>query len=116
MSNHWKSICAKSDLTPNTGACALLEGEQVAIFWEARADRLFAVSNYDPIGEANVISRGIIGSQGDQFVVASPLYKQHFCLATGACLEQGKPGLKTYPIRECDGEIQLHLGCGAAAS
>lgn len=109
MNDNWKTICAKSDLTPNTGVCALFEGEQVAIFWEARNDKLFAVSNYDPIGEANVLSRGIIGSIGEKIVVASPLYKQHFCLETGVCLEEEAHRLKTFPVRELDGEIQLRV-------
>ncbi len=109
MSNNWKTICTKADLTPNTGVCALLEGEQVAIFWEAKGDKLYAVSNYDPIGEANVLSRGIMGSLGDKLVVASPLYKQHFCLETGVCLEEEERVLKTYAVRELDGEVQLQV-------
>ncbi len=109
MSESWKTICAKVDLTPNTGICALFEGEQVAIFWEGKNDKLYAVSNYDPIGEANVLSRGILGSVGEALVVASPLYKQHFCLETGACLEQDEYKLKTYSVRELDGEVQLQV-------
>ena len=106
MSN-WKTICKSDDLTPGTGICALHEGEQVAIFLNSKADGLYAVSNYDPIGEANVLSRGIMGSIGDEVVVASPLYKQHFNLATGECLEEPQHVLKTYSIRIDAGEVQL---------
>ena len=109
MSNEWKTICSKADLSPNTGVCALFGGEQVAIFWEARNDKLFAVSNFDPIGEANVLSRGIMGSLGEKLVVASPLYKQHFCLESGVCLEEEEHVLKTYAVRELDGEVQLQV-------
>jgi nitrite reductase (NADH) small subunit len=71
------------------------------------ASELFAVSNFDPFGKANVISRGITGSVGDSLVVASPLYKQHFNLRTGECLEDNSKALKTYQIRVDAGQVQL---------
>ncbi len=105
--NSWVTVCGEEVLAPDTGVCAMLGGEQVAIFRVGQTGQVFAVSNYDPIGEANVLSRGIIGSLGDEIVVASPLYKQHFSLKTGACLEQGDCSLKTYPVRLHRGEVQL---------
>ncbi len=104
----WTGICADEDLTPDAGLCALFNEDQVAIFRFSDQDRLYAVSNYDPIGNANVISRGIIGSVGRRHVVASPLYKQHYCLETGECLEEDAC-LTTYSVRSHKGEIQL--GC-----
>lgn len=106
MSN-WKTICAETDLTPDTGLCALLDGEQVAVFYSGKNQELYAVSNYDPIGEANVLSRGIMGSIGGDVVVASPLYKQHFNLKTGECLEDPEVVLKVYPVRLESGSVQL---------
>ncbi len=105
----WVSVCADSDIVPDTGVCALLGDEQVAIFKSRKTGELFAVSNYDPIGKANVMSRGIVGSIGDRIVVASPLYKQHFCLRTGECLEEESQQLKTYQVRLDNGEVQLSL-------
>ena len=103
---NWTSICTEDDLIPDSGLCALFENEQVAIFKFSNHDRIFAVSNYDPIGEANVISRGIIGSVDGRFVVSSPLYKQHYCLETGECLEEDA-SIRSYPIRSHKGEIQI---------
>ena len=101
------NICEEGDLIAGTGVCALHQGEQVAIF-KMRLDKsLYAVSNYDPFGEANVISRGLIGSLGDIKVVASPLYKQHFCLETGRCLEDESVTLKVFNVRLNEGYIQL---------
>ena len=105
--NQWITVCSESDLTADTGLCALHEGEQVAIFKPALAGELFAVSNFDPFGKANVMSRGIIGSLGESIVVASPLYKQHFDLRTGVCLEDNSKTLKTYQIRVDAGQVQL---------
>ncbi|WP_439134041.1 nitrite reductase small subunit NirD [Pseudomaricurvus sp.] len=105
--SQWKTICSENDLTPNAGVCALVDGEQVAVFYCGKTKAVYAVSNYDPIGNAYVLSRGIIGSLGDVPVVASPLYKQHFNLQTGECLEEPEHTLKTYPIRIEAGEVQL---------
>ena len=102
----WETVCREDDIAPDTGVCALFDGEQVAIFKERLSKRLFAISNYDPIGKANVLSRGILGSIGDKVVVASPLYKQHFCLETGQCLEEDVRVL-SYKVRVQNGEVQL---------
>jgi len=97
-----QKICHADDLVKNSGVCALIEqaGEeqQVALFYIPSSEqKVFAISNWDPIGHANVLSRGIIGSIGDEIVVASPLYKQHFSLATGRCLEE-EVSVKTYKV------------------
>ena len=105
--NQWQTVCQKEDLIGHTGICVLVAQQQVAVFFCARTDTLYAVGNYDPIGGANVISRGMIGSIGDERVVASPLYKQHFNLQTGQCLEQPDVCLQTYPVRCHQGEIQI---------
>lgn len=105
--SEWVTVCKREDLIPGTGLCALLNGEQVALFRVAKNDDVYAVSNFDPFGEANVLSRGLTGSIGDQIVVASPLYKQHFNLKTGQCLEDGNVSLKTYAVRIEGDDIQL---------
>src|SRR5690606_9152375 len=104
---NWVDVCEVNDLSPDTGVCALVAGQQVAIFYAHRINEYFAIGNYDPIGRANVLSRGIIGSVGDSVVVASPLYKQHFNLRTGDCLEQPEHKLTVYTVRTQDGWIEV---------
>ena len=75
-------------LVPNGGVCALLEGRQVAVFYlPSLSPSVYAIDNRDPLGNANVLSRGIVGDIDGEPVVASPLYKQHFSLRTGRCVE-----------------------------
>ena len=76
----WKKVCQLSDISPNTGVCALVNGQQVAIFRQAKSDAVYAIGNFDPIGRANVLSRGLMAQLGDSITVASPLYKQHYRL------------------------------------
>ncbi len=103
----WVSICNESDLFADTGVCAKVKGQQVAIFKSRRLGEVFAISNYDPIGEANVLSRGIIGSLGDAIVVASPLYKEHYNLRTGECLEKPEYSVAVYPVKVENGVVQV---------
>ncbi|QEY11797.1 MULTISPECIES: nitrite reductase small subunit NirD [unclassified Cellvibrio] len=105
----WISVCELDDLLPDTGVCAQVNSKQVAIFRSRRLNEIFAISNYDPIGEANVLSRGIIGSIGDEVVVASPLYKEHYNLRTGECLEKPEYAVAVFPVRVDDGLVQVQV-------
>tara|TARA_R110002072_G_scaffold154_4_gene1067 strand:- start:14745 stop:15125 length:381 start_codon:yes stop_codon:yes gene_type:complete len=99
-------ICNTTDLIENSGVCALINGEQIALFYLPQNDKkLFALSNWDPIGKANVLSRGISGDIKGTKVVASPLYKQHFDLETGICLEDKSIKIKTYSAHIKDGKV-----------
>ncbi len=106
MSN-WTTICKVSDLVKNTGVCALHTGEQVAIFFEKSQEKVYAISNYDPIRKANVLSRGMIAELKGLFTLASPLYKQHYNLETGQCIEQPEFSVKTFAVRIQDDNVQL---------
>jgi nitrite reductase (NADH) small subunit len=101
----WVSVCDSTELLPNLGERALVNGQQVAIY--RVQGRLYGISALDPFSNAAVLSRGIVGDLKGQTVVASPIYKQHFNLATGACLEDGSVRVPTYSVREQDGKIQV---------
>ncbi len=103
----WISVCELDDILPDTGVCALVNKQQVAIFRSRRLNEVFAVGNFDPIGEANVLSRGMIGSLGDKVVIASPLYKEHYNLRTGECLEKPEYQIPVYAVRVEDGLVQI---------
>lgn len=81
----WHDVCALADIVPGTGVAARINGRQLALF--NTPEGVFALGNLDPFSGANVMARGIIGDLEGKLVVASPVYKQHFCLRTGICLE-----------------------------
>ncbi|MCJ8321295.1 MAG: nitrite reductase small subunit NirD [Colwellia sp.] len=105
----WIDICKSEDILPNMGRCALFENEQVAIFRviESGVEKIYAINNHCPFSQANIISRGIVGCLSNKTVVASPLYKQHFDLATGQCIEDEAISVKTYAVRFEGDMIQL---------
>lgn len=111
----WKTICGTADLVKDSGISALLineanstgEAEQIAIFHIPNSEeKIYAVGNYDPIGQANVLYRGLVGCIGDEPVVSSPLYKQHFSLKTGQCLQE-EQSIAVYPIRIENEQVQV---------
>jgi NAD(P)H-dependent nitrite reductase small subunit len=101
LSAPWYRVCALDDIPPNSGVAALVEGGQVAMF--RVGDALYAVGNYDPASGINVLSRGIVGDVAGEIVVASPLYKQHYSLVTGRCLEDPELRIPAYLTRVADG-------------
>lgn len=108
MNIDWVSVCELNDIAPNTGVCAQVGTHQVAIFRNSKTNQLFAVDNYDPFGKANVLSRGLLAQIGDKVTVASPLYKQHFDLSSGACLEDEEVKIPVYNVRVNDeGKVEV---------
>ncbi len=94
----WVAVCKLADIVPNTGVCTLVGGRQVAVF-RLDDDSVYALSNHDPFSRANVLSRGIVGDLKGELVVASPVYKQHFSLASGQCLEDPGVRVPVYLVR-----------------
>ncbi len=102
----WSSLCQLEEVVPETGVCALLQGRQIAIF--RCGDSVFALDNHDPASDANVLSRGILGDVQGERVVASPLYKHHYSLSTGRCIEDSAYSVNVYPARVMDGRIWVN--------
>lgn len=102
----WTAVCPLDDIVPDTGVCALAGGCQVAVF-RVGDEQVFALSNHDPFSKANVISRGIVGDLKGELVVASPVYKQHFRLATGQCIEDESVAIPSYAVRVRDGMVEV---------
>ncbi|WP_353235762.1 nitrite reductase small subunit NirD [Diaphorobacter ruginosibacter] len=102
----WQRICPLDEIWPDTGVCALIKGRQIAVFRLASGE-LYAIDNHDPHSGANVLSRGIVGDLAGEPVVASPIYKHHYQLRSGACLEDADTRLRTYPVEMREGAVWL---------
>ena len=104
--DNWTAVCSLDEIVPNTGVCALVGGEQVAVFRVASSEQhVYAIGNYDPNSGAAVLSRGMIGNLGERVVVASPIYKQHFDLSTGECLEAPEHSVPSFRARIEGGKV-----------
>ena len=103
----FEKICQINDIVPGTGVCALVDGQQVAVFRPTKAEEVFAISNKDPFFQSNVLSRGLICEHQGELWVASPLKKQRFNLTTGACMEDECFNVKAYKTRVTNGEVEI---------
>jgi len=119
-------VCRLDDIVPDSGVCALVAGEQVAVF--RVQEKIYAIGNRDPFSGANVLSRGIVGDLKGERVVASPVYKQHFSLLSGRCIEDGAVRIPVYTARVEEGFVVVEprvevattccycgVGCGVLA-
>lgn len=102
----WTDICAVDDILPSTGVCALVANRHVAVFRVGDA-QFFAIDNVDPKSGASVLARGLVGNVGDRVVVASPLYKNHFDLRTGECLEAPEHSVIAHGVRAVGGRVSV---------
>ena len=105
----WTEVCALSDIIPNAGVCAKVGSAQVAVFRlvspQGVEEGVFALGNFEPKSQANVLSRGLVGDLGGISVVASPVYKNHYALTTGACLEEENLSVPVYTVRVVEGLV-----------
>ena len=106
----WDCVCKVEDLVAESGVAVWTADGPVAVFYlPHRLPALFAISHTDPFSGSNVLARGITGDIKGEPVVASPLYKQHFSLITGQCLEDETVKIKTYPVLLDGDQIRLEV-------
>ena len=105
--SQWQKVCDLQQITPGTGVCALVNGEQVALFRPYQDEQVFAINNMDPIAKSNVLSRGIICEHQGELWVASPLKKQRFSLNDGRCLEDEKFNIASYEVRVTNDVVEM---------
>ena len=99
---NWTGICNLQDLPLHADTD---KETQIALFRTSANDQVYAISNFDPFSEANVLARGILCSIGEQLAVASPVLKEHFNLATGQCFEDESVSIATFPVTIVDGNV-----------
>ncbi|MEA5258557.1 nitrite reductase small subunit NirD [Arcicella aquatica] len=105
----WHVACNIEDIPENGGACALIEGEQIAIYNFSRRGEWYATQNQCPHRQQMALSRGMIGSTGanNEPKVACPFHKKTFSLQTGECLSGDDYTIKTYPVKIADGQVYV---------
>jgi nitrite reductase (NADH) large subunit len=103
----WHDVCALEDLVEGGGVAALAGGRQVALFQVH--GRIYALDNFDPASRANVLSRGLTGNLQGERVVASPIYKNHYVLASGRCIEDPTFNVSAYPARVAEGRVEVQV-------
>ncbi|MCU0354756.1 MAG: nitrite reductase small subunit NirD [Cytophagales bacterium] len=105
----WFLACAAADIPENGGGCVKYGDKQIAVFNFTRRGEWYATDNMCPHRMQMALSRGMIGTQGDEPKVACPFHKKTFSLETGACLNGDDYQIKTYPVKVEDGLVYISL-------
>jgi nitrite reductase (NADH) large subunit len=106
---NWVSV-GKVDDFPIDGGSTILYGDvQIAVYNFASQNRWYACQNMCPHMNSFVLSRGILGSAGDEPKVACPLHKKSFSLTTGKCLSGDQYAIKVFPVKVENGQVYLDL-------
>lgn len=105
----WFHACGVSDVPDNGGVCIKYKEEQIALFHFKRRNEWFATQNECPHRRQMALSRGMIGTQGDEPKVACPFHKKTFSLVTGECLSGDECAIRTYPVKLENGKVFIGI-------
>lgn len=103
----WFFACKVEDVPDNGGVAVKYNEDQIALFHFTRRGEWYATQNECPHRKQMALSRGMIGSQGDEPKVACPFHKKTFSLITGECLSGDECAIKTYPVSVVNGNVYI---------
>jgi nitrite reductase (NADH) small subunit len=96
----WFAACDVADVPGNGGVCVKYGEEQIALFHFSRRNEWYATQNECPHKQQMALSRGMIGTQGDEPKIACPFHKRSFSLTDGHCMNSEENyAIKTYPVK-----------------
>ncbi|WP_394129969.1 nitrite reductase small subunit NirD [Shewanella maritima] len=100
----WVTVCDEANLPKGTGIAAWVNGQAVAIF-DLGEDGIYALDNIDPATGVSLLARGLICDMQGELCVASPLYKHHYQLSNGVCVEDAQLVAQPYSIKKQQGKV-----------
>ena len=101
----WVDVCGLDEIIPDSGVCALIGKQQVALVRVGDGEQVYALDNFDPFSKAMVLARGIVGDRAGVAKIASPIYKQSFDLRSGQCLDDPAVSVHTWPVKIVSGRV-----------
>lgn len=105
----WVPVGSIDDFPYDGGATIKYGQVQIAVFRFASRGEWYACQNMCPHKRAFVLSRGILGTHGEEPKVACPLHKKTFSLASGTCLSGEEHAIKVFPVKIAGDEVMLLL-------
>ena len=105
----WFYACLADDVPENGGVCVKYKNEQIALFHFTRRNEWYATQNECPHRQQMALSRGLIGTQGDEPKVACPFHKRTFSLKTGECLNGDQCAIQTYEVKVEEGKVFISV-------
>lgn len=103
----WYKVAHESKFPTNGGSCINYKGLEIAIFNFSRRAEWYATQNLCPHKKQMILSRGMIGTAGEEPKVACPYHKKTFSLKSGENLNDNLCALATYPVKVEDGHVYV---------
>ncbi len=108
----WFKAAPVSHFPENAGACVRYNGMQIAVFNFSRRNEWYACQNLCPHKKQMILSRGLIGTAGDEPKVACPFHKNSFSLRNGECINGHEEAISVFPVKIVDGFVYIGLRQG----
>jgi nitrite reductase (NADH) large subunit len=105
----WVPVGLADDFPIDGGATVKYGKSQIAVFNFASRGAWYASQNMCPHKKAFVLSRGIIGTAGDEPKIACPLHKKTFSLESGESLQGEEFRIRTFRVKVQDGRVYVEL-------
>ncbi len=101
---NWYKAGVIGDFEKDGGVCVKYNDKQIAVYYFARRDEWYACQNVCPHKMEMVLSRGMIGTAGEEPKVACPMHKKTFSLKDGKGISDESYEIAVYPVKvEGDG-------------
>lgn len=108
--SEWIYACDADQFPENGGLCIKHEDLQIAVFNFTRRNEWYATQNLCPHKQQMILSRGMIGSDGEDPKVACPFHKSTFSLKTGKNLNGDLCAIATYPVKIEGNRVLIGIG------
>ncbi len=105
----WVRVAKVGDVPQDGGRAFDHGGAQIAIFHFARRGEWYASQNACPHRKDMVLSRGLLGTDGDEPKVACPMHKKTFSLRTGKGLNDPSFAMETFPVEVRGDDVWVKL-------
>lgn len=102
---NWYKAASVDAFPTNGGAAIEYKGLQIAIYNFTRREEWYATQNLCPHKHQMIMSRGMLGTEGEEPKVACPFHKKTFSLKSGVNLNGTECDLATYPVKVEDGFV-----------
>jgi len=106
---NWVFACYSDDVPENGGVCVKQGEQQIALFRFDRLGEWYATQNECPHRRQMALSRGMIGTSGEEPKVACPFHKKTFSLKSGECLNGDECAIRTFPVKVEEGKVYIGL-------
>lgn len=105
----WLPLGDPDKVPRDSGRAMRVPGGQLAVFHHAGRDAYYATENRCPHQGDMVLSRGLVGSDGEEPKVACPLHKKTFSLRNGKGLSDPSFCVDSYPVEIREGLLFVKL-------